>query len=70
MSRSEYIHTLAERYAQGDSAAMNKILECAMTDDEACFILDLSEFRPAGQPWKRSGRRNSSRRPGSARRRS
>jgi len=41
MSRSEYIHALAERYAQGDSVAMNKILECAMTDDEACFILDL-----------------------------
>ena len=27
MSRSEYIHTLAERYAKADSPAMHKILE-------------------------------------------
>ena len=41
MSRSEYIHALAERYAKGESPAMHKILECAMTDEEARFILDL-----------------------------
>lgn len=41
MSRSEHIRALADRYAMGDSPAMNKILECAMTDEEARLIGDL-----------------------------
>jgi electron transport complex protein RnfB len=41
MNRSEYIRRLAEGYAQGDSVAMHAILECAMSDEEARFILDL-----------------------------
>ena len=36
-----HIHQLAERNGKGDSPAMHKILECAMTDEEARFILDL-----------------------------
>lgn len=35
------IHKLAERSNKADSPAMHRILECAMTDEEAGFILDL-----------------------------
>jgi ferredoxin len=41
MSSNEHIHQLAEKYGKGESPAMHKILECAMTDEEARFILDL-----------------------------
>jgi Pyruvate/2-oxoacid:ferredoxin oxidoreductase delta subunit len=41
MGKSENIHKLAERNQKGDSPAMHKILECAMTDEEAGFILEL-----------------------------
>ena len=41
MSRSEYIHKLAELSGKADSAGMHRVLECAMTDDEAKFLLDL-----------------------------
>jgi NAD-dependent dihydropyrimidine dehydrogenase PreA subunit len=41
MSNAEHIHKLAERSGKADSPAMHKILELAMTDDEARFILDL-----------------------------
>jgi ferredoxin len=37
----KHIHQLAERSGKGDSPAMHKILEAAMTDEEARFILDL-----------------------------
>lgn len=41
MSSGEHLQRLAERVGKGDSAAMRKILACAMTDDEAAFILEL-----------------------------
>jgi electron transport complex protein RnfB len=41
MSRSDEVRKLAERFAKGDSPAMCKIIACAMTDEEARFILDL-----------------------------
>jgi NAD-dependent dihydropyrimidine dehydrogenase PreA subunit len=41
MIRGEHIHKLAEWSGKGDSPAMHKILECAMTDEEARFLLDL-----------------------------
>ena len=41
MSSGEHLQKLAERVGKGDSAAMHKILACAMTDDEAAFILEL-----------------------------
>lgn len=41
MSSGEHLQKLAERVGKGDSAAMRKILACAMADDEAAFILDL-----------------------------
>ena len=41
MSKSENIHKLAEKNKKADSPAMHKILELAMTDEEAGFILDL-----------------------------
>jgi electron transport complex protein RnfB len=41
MSKHEHIHQLAERSGKADSPAMHKILECAMTDEEARFLLDL-----------------------------
>ncbi|MBW1687887.1 MAG: 4Fe-4S dicluster domain-containing protein [Deltaproteobacteria bacterium] len=41
MSRGEHIHKLAEWSGKGESPGMQKILECAMTDEEARFLLDL-----------------------------
>ena len=41
MSRGEHIHKLAEWSGKGDSPAMHRILEGAMTDAEARFLLDL-----------------------------
>ena len=41
MSSGEHLQKLAERVGKGDSIAMGKILACAMTDDEAAFILEL-----------------------------
>ena len=41
MSRGEHIHKLAEWSGKGESPGMHKILECAMTDEEARFLLDL-----------------------------
>jgi ferredoxin len=41
MSRSENIHKLAEMSGKPDSPAMHKVLECAMTDEEAGFLVDL-----------------------------
>ncbi len=41
MSGGEHIHKLAEWSGKGESPAMHKILECAMTDEEARFLLDL-----------------------------
>lgn len=36
-----YRHQLAERFQKGESPAMRKILECALTEEEARFLLDL-----------------------------
>ena len=44
MSDAEHVRKLAEGIWKSDSVAMRRILEAAMTDDEARFILDL----PAG----------------------
>lgn len=41
MSNGEHLQKLAENIGKGDSAAMHKILGCAMTDQEAQFIMDL-----------------------------
>ena len=41
MSGGEHIHKLAEWSGKGESPAMHRILECAMTDEEARFLLDL-----------------------------
>jgi NAD-dependent dihydropyrimidine dehydrogenase PreA subunit len=41
MSRGEHIHKLAEWSGKGESPAMHRVLECAMTDEEARFLLDL-----------------------------
>lgn len=41
MSNAEHIHRLAASVWKSDSVAMRRILECAMTDEEARFILDL-----------------------------
>jgi electron transport complex protein RnfB len=41
MSRGEHIHKITERYLKADSAALHKIFECAVTDEEARFLLDL-----------------------------
>ncbi len=41
MSGGQHIHKLAEWSGKGDSPAMHRILECAMKDDEARFLLDL-----------------------------
>ncbi len=41
MDNSAYIHKLAERIGLADSPAMHRILQCAVTDDEARFLLDL-----------------------------
>ena len=41
MSRGEHIHKLAEWSGKAESPAMHKILERAMTDEEARFLLDL-----------------------------
>jgi formate hydrogenlyase subunit 6/NADH:ubiquinone oxidoreductase subunit I len=41
MYRDKYTHELAERSGKTDSKAMHKILELAMTEDEARFILEL-----------------------------
>lgn len=38
---TEYIRTLAEKMGKGDSPAMHRILGCAMTEEEARFIVDL-----------------------------
>jgi NAD-dependent dihydropyrimidine dehydrogenase PreA subunit len=46
MSRGEHIHKLAEWSGKGDSPAMHRILECAMTDEEARFLLDLPASKP------------------------
>jgi ferredoxin len=41
MAKAENIHRLAEKSGKGDSPAMHRILECAMTEEEAGFLLDL-----------------------------
>jgi hypothetical protein len=41
MSQGEHIRTLAERIWKSESVAIRKILEHAMTDEEARFIADL-----------------------------
>ncbi len=41
MTYGEHIHELAEISGKGDSEAMHKILACAMTDEEAGFVLAL-----------------------------
>ncbi len=41
MGTPEYIHQLAERIGLAESPAMHRILECATTDEEARFLLDL-----------------------------
>ncbi len=41
MSTNVHIHKLAELSRKADSPAMHRILECAMTEDEARCILDL-----------------------------
>jgi ferredoxin/biotin operon repressor len=41
MSGGKHIQKLAEWSGKGDSPAMHRILECAMTDEEARFLLDL-----------------------------
>ena len=41
MARSENILELAEKNGKPESEALHRILECAMTDEEASFILEL-----------------------------
>jgi electron transport complex protein RnfB len=41
MSGGKHIRKLAEWSGKGESPAMHRILECAMTDEEAGFLLDL-----------------------------
>ena len=49
MGKGEDIRKLAGKCGKGDSVAMHKILECAMTDEEARFILDLPAA--SGHSW-------------------
>jgi Pyruvate/2-oxoacid:ferredoxin oxidoreductase delta subunit len=41
MSKGEHIHVLADRIGKGDSPAMHKILDCAVTEEEARLLADL-----------------------------
>ena len=41
MTTNGNLHKLAEIGGKGESEAMHKILECAMTDEEARFMLEL-----------------------------
>ena len=41
MARSEFIVQLAEKNGKPESEELHRILECAMSDEEAQFILEL-----------------------------
>ncbi len=46
MQRDKHLQKLAEISGMPDSEALYKILECAMTSEEARFIVELPALRP------------------------
>src|SRR3990172_2583237 len=46
MSQGNYRQQVAERFQRGDSPALRKILQAAMSEEEARFLLDLPAPTP------------------------